>query len=119
MPDTLFPNPPVPMDFGDVKPLAHADGPSTSHEAAARHTESGDRFTNCRRAECLVRSYSGGTSAELWDIYCAWNLPKVRVLDLTELRRRLTDLKNQGRIVQGDKRRCRVAKTQAVTWEVV
>ena len=118
MPDTLFDVNPSPMDFGDVgKPLAHTDGPTTSHEAIERHTESGKRETHCDAVETLVASFSGRTSREL---ACVWpSHSTAEDIDLTELRRRLTDLLNQGRVKQGEPRKCRVAGTQAVTWEVV
>ncbi len=101
-------------DFGDVKPLAHTDGPSTSHEAVARHSESGRRATHCGQVFGIVSTWPGRTSRELES-----HAQVLYAIDLTELRRRLTDLKNQGRIVQGDQRRCRVAGTLAVVWEVV
>ncbi len=112
MPDTLFDS--APMNFGpmgDRRPLAHADGPSTSHEAVARHTESGKRATHCDLVEVYVRDNPGMTGRELFV-----NTTVHLVVDLVELRRRLTDLKNQSRIRQGKQRVCAVKRTIAVTW---
>ncbi len=123
--ETMFNTRPVPDDFGDCKPLAHTDGPATSHEAVERHTESGGRATHCYTVYQLVHEHPHRTSRELYAclrivLYCGemgGRLGKTEPdIDLTELRRRLTDLKNQGRIVQGESRKCRVAGTRAVTW---
>ena len=116
--ETMFDMQQVAADFGDCKPLAHTDGPSTSHEAVERHTKSGRRETHCQVVERLVRLHPRETSAELAERLFGFHLWGGRKIDLTELRRRLTDLKNQGRIVQGESRRCLIAQTSAVTWSI-
>ena len=65
MTDTLFDARPVPNDFGECRPLAHSDGPSTSHEAVARHTETGQRATHCGQVFGMVATWPGRTSREL------------------------------------------------------
>ena len=94
-------------------PLAHTDDPASSHEAVERHTKSGRRETHCAYVYTLVRVVPGRTSRELLQS------DATKRIDLTELRRRLTDLKNQGRIERGEQRTCRVAGTKAATWWAV
>ena len=94
-------------------PLAHTTDPSSSHEAVERHTKSGRRVTNCERVYGVVKRYPGWTAKELSYFGIAHRI------DAHELRRRLTDLKNQGRIERGEQRTCRIAGTKACTWYAV
>lgn len=90
--------------------LAHSDGPATEKLAIERHEESGRAASHNAIVLDLVRCYPNCTSRELeqWD----------GELGLTELRRRLTDLKNSKHIIQLPKRACEVAGTLAVTWRI-
>lgn len=91
--------------------LWHRTDPDTSREAAVGHAASGARETNVIRAVRLVESHPGLTSREYAEI-------APPDMDLTEVRRRLTDARNAGLIVNGDKRRCSVAGTRQMTWRV-
>jgi len=99
------------LPFG-TKPLAHTLGPDTAKKAIERHTMTGRRETHNDYVYNLVRTYPGRTSREL----CAAQADEV--VDLTELRRRLTDLKNRGSIVVGESRACRIVGTVAQTWMI-
>lgn len=94
-------------------PLAHSNDPASSHEAVERHTKSGRRWTHGETVYMLVRRCGKDTSRELAEHAAFYDI------DLTELRRRLTDLKNKGRIERGEQRICRVAGTKACTWWAV
>ena len=92
-------------------PLSHTHGPQSSHDAEARHRKSGRMESNANFVFEIVRCWPDRTSRELFMSYgCK--------LELVELRRRLTELMNNGRISQGPQRKCTVAKTLAVTWRV-
>jgi len=80
----------------------------SSVEAAERHDRSGRTQTHAEVVYAAVRECSGSTAAELCAIY--------GLFDVVEWRRRLTGLKDAGRIEQGEQRQCRVAGTLAVTW---
>jgi len=91
-----------------LRELVHSDDPQSSHDALGRATET--RATHCRAVLGVVRECPRMTSAELqrWSPF-----------DLTETRRRLTDLKNQGLVVREDGRKCRVSGKLACTWRAV
>jgi CRP-like cAMP-binding protein len=88
-------------------PAARATDPDTSHIAAAEHTASGKRGTIFAIVVVLVRARPGHTSAEL-----------ARYTDLTrhEVARRLPEGETAGAIRKGEKRRCAVNGTLAMTW---
>ncbi len=92
-------------------PLFHTNGPSTEREAIERHEALGLAECNRNIVKLLVRDFPDETSAEL--------NRRTTFLDVHEVRRRLTDLLNRGEGVQGDKRKCSVAGTLAVTWRIV
>lgn len=80
----------------------------SSVEVAERHDRSGRTQTHAEVVLAAVRECPGSTAAELRATYGHF--------DVVEWRRRLTSLKNAGRIEQGEHRACRVAGTLAVTW---
>lgn len=93
-------------------PIAHADDPVSSVEAAHEVSESGRRDNHCSIVFAVVKAHPGLTSAEI--------AHQVRhEMDLTETRRRLYDLKNAGSVVQGDVRHCTLgSRRRMVTWSV-
>ena len=81
---------------------------SVSEEAAHRHEASGDAQTNREIVLDAVIANPGKTSGELW---------RITGMDLTELRRRLNDLKNECRVIKGETRKCTVlTKSRMHTW---
>jgi hypothetical protein len=67
-------------------PIAHRNDPASSHEAADAIDRSGARGTHCGIVLDAVKAHPGLTSAELVEHVG-------HGIDLTECRRRLTDLK--------------------------
>lgn len=96
-----------PMVSGFRNPIAHTDDPSSSREAAAKAEQTGMRKRHADRVERLVAENPGETACEL-----------AAKSDLGEyqIRRRLTDLLQAGRIVRGPQRKCSVKGTTMVTW---
>jgi hypothetical protein len=97
-----------------VLSLFHLCDPDTSQEAAERHDASGNRARNAEIVYRLVLRAGGLTAIELWEE--ASPQDKARLKEPQEIRRRLTDLRDVGRVVQGLARRCRVRGTRMVTW---
>jgi hypothetical protein len=91
-------------------PLAANADPTTSHDAADRHTASGRRGAHCDRVLALVRAHPGSTSVELYEAQ------EGEGLDRHEVSRRLSDLMHAGKVRQGHKRPCRVKGVEMVTW---
>lgn len=90
-----------------VKHLYRADNPVTSKEAAESFEESGSRAEHMQIVKEAVFAHPGLTSSEL---------PKYTSLDQYQVRRRLSDLKNEHWIKQGEPRKCTVAKRRMVPW---
>lgn len=74
----------------DSIPVEHSRDPLSSFEAADRHTRSGKRATNAKQVLAYVLANPGCTSGEI-----ARGLAN---LTLSEVRRRLTDLKEAGEL---------------------
>lgn len=91
----------------DTDRLVHRDDPESSFEAIERHDASGVRGSNREAVYAFLKGREGRTSREY-----AEEMP----MDVHEVRRRLTDLLNDGLIMQGGSRKCSVANTKAVTW---
>jgi len=89
-------------------PLWHANDPPTSAEAVAQHRDAirGNRLIVMN----ALLANRGCTSAELAKYVAKDDI------DLTECRRRLTDLKNMGKAHQDKPRQCTVKHTRMVTW---
>lgn len=85
----------------------------TSLLALERHESSGNAETNRQRVLSLVQENEGSTSRE---IYEASSFRFGQMMDLTEVRRRLTDLANENRVHTGPKRRCRIRGNLQMTW---
>jgi hypothetical protein len=88
---------------------ARRSDPESSKEAAQRANASGSVKANVQRVIDLVWVKPGCTSRELAEIQNAG-------LDRYEIARRLPDAEELGAVRKGAKRKCRVARTSAVTW---
>lgn len=103
-------------------PIVHSNDPVSSQEAGERMTKSGARQRNADVVYALVAANPGSTSGELSSTYDSdprWSGASMPAINLTELRRRLTDLSHAGRVVMGATRKCRVQGTTQSTWTVV
>lgn len=89
------------------KRLVRNNSPETSREALAQHEQSGNRETHLRIVLECVRENPGLTATQLCEL-----LP----LGEYQVRRRLTDLRNQELIRRGDEVRCPIRGTLMVTW---
>ncbi len=85
----------------------------TSVIARDRHEASGNAATNRLRVAWLVGHHEGSTSSEL---FSASKMIFGEVMDLTEIRRRLTDLKAAKLIHTGPQRYCRIKGNLQLTW---
>lgn len=86
---------------------ARRTDPSTSHEAAAKIERAGRAQTNRTKCfEALLRQ-DGQTSAEV---------AVMADLDRHEAARRLPELRDAGQVRNGDKRRCAITNSFALTW---
>lgn len=92
-----------------TKTLYHRDDPATSKRAAMEHERRGERMRHVDEACDAVRMLPRRTAAEL---HCV----RFHDWELQEVRRRLTDAKNAGRLRRGPSRRCRVRGRASVTW---
>lgn len=93
-------------------PIARADNPDTSHQAAAEVTESGTRHKHAERVLELVKAQPGSTATEL--LRAQGDDPDA--LNEYQIRRRLPDLVAAGLVVHGRSRICRVRRRQMTTW---
>ena len=81
--------------------------PATSHEAAAQVERSGSAEVDRVRALQAVHQWPGSTSAELAD----------RIgMDRHAIARRLPELREAGKVENGDKRACCIKGTAQMTW---
>lgn len=95
-----------------VNPVHHTGDPASSVEAAEIVTSSGVRESHCKLVLDAMRRHPDSTSGEL-----ATHLDGI--IDLTEVRRRLTDLKADGLAEQGEVRACRARGTKMAVWRPV
>jgi len=90
-------------------PIAKNTDPASSHIAAERMDDSGARMRNVVRVSRYVRTHPGSTAAELQAL--------IGDLDVVEVQRRLSDMKNAGNAHHGPRLRyCRIAGQRVVTW---
>ena len=92
------------IDFSKASRRSH---PETSHIAESRITKTGSRQRHCDIILNTLREHNGSTSAEL-----ACYSP----LTPEQCHKRMADLIQNEYIRRGDKRICRVKKTQCCTW---
>jgi len=97
------------MHQADLFKLSHADDPASSKKAIRKHEKSGKRSTNKERVFRAVYEGPHRTANEI---------AFFTGMDSYEVRRRLSDLKNDGRVEHGKQRKCNVKQTTMVTWRV-
>lgn len=97
-----------PAPFVEAR-AANAD-PVTSHEAAARMTQSGKAAANAAVVLACLRVHPGCTSRELSELI------ESPGIDRHETARRLPDLERAGAVRKGAARVCRAGGTKVVTW---
>lgn len=96
------------MTMLQFPPVVHRDDPLSSFRAAIDHTESGVRGENVRRLLISVQTNPGLTAVDYTDL--------AQMKDDVETRRRLTDLKNQGRIFREGTVKPKGQRLQARWW---
>jgi hypothetical protein len=89
------------------KRLVHKDDPATSQDALRRVERSGKRLGHGSIVYMAVTAHPGRTSCEL--------IP-LTLLKQYQVRRRLTDLKNQGLIERKLPRQCHGCGSMESTW---
>ena len=105
--------------FGEMdsyKPKSHTSDPATSHEAARKHAESGKFARNKAVVLEMVRARPNCTATELWD--GASRNDQYILGEMQEVRRRITDLSQEGKIVCGPARACRIKGSSMLVWSV-
>ncbi len=107
----------MPDLFDFANPVVHADDPETSHAAAALMDRTGARQRHARMVLELVKQHPGMTAVELWEV--AGESLQASLGEMQEVRRRLTDLKRNGHVRDGEARVCRVRGTKQMTWKAV
>jgi transcription initiation factor IIE alpha subunit len=89
---------------------SHASDPVSSHQAGEAIESSGKAAAHRGIVLAAVKANPGLTSGEL-EALCG--------LKLYQVRRRLTDLKNDGLVEYGEQRQCKEYGTLCVTWNLV
>ena len=97
-----------------TNPTSHANDPATSREAAAAVDAKGTRQHHASIVLALVKAHPGCTAIEL----VTYQLANAKRLDEYQVRRRLTDLRAAGLVVQGEPRACRVRSSKMVVWYI-
>lgn len=96
------------MTQTQVHPARHYNDPCTSTDAAAAHREQAE--TNMRRVCDAVVRFPSRTAGELAGLLD---------MELIEVRRRLSDAKKMGLVINGEARPCRVRGNRASVWRAV
>ena len=89
-------------------PIARTNDPYTSHEAAAYQNTSGKRQSAAERCLSVVIDRPGLTAGEIGDDTGLGHIPA---------QRRLSDLKNAGKVVMGDRKQYK-GSNQSTWWPV-
>jgi hypothetical protein len=92
------------------QPLARHTDPDSSRQAAAELVKSGRHKTQKQRVYEALRRFPNCTSAEL---------AAGSGLDRFMVARRLPDLAEEGRAIQGNEKFCTVTEKNCVTWRAV
>ncbi len=95
--------------LGDLPPASRNTDPVSSHAAEQEITKSGVKQTHMDETLRLVKIWPGKTCQELVELTGG-------KYDRHQVGRRLSDLKNKGKIKQGPVRKCKVARRLCVTW---
>lgn len=101
---------PAPTLFAPVARSHRAD-PETSKDAARHMNRSGKAKSHESIVVAAVKKYPDATSGEL--------ARRIDVLDLAEVRRRLTDAERRGLVEKTGRRRCGELGSNQSTWGVV
>ena len=88
-------------------PAAHRKDPLTSFEAAEKAEKSGKAAGQRQAVLAAVKRWPGRTSAELADLMA---------VDRHMPARRLSELRDKGRIRQGQPKMCSICQYNCVTW---
>lgn len=103
-------------------PNVHTADPTSSRDADAGMRASGAMGSNRRLVYDALKASPDSTAAELLEVIHEIGLPlHIRGDELTEVRRRLSDMERDQVVVRGDVRLCRVARgihKTAVEWRV-
>lgn len=112
--------------YGDVKPreanpIVHRNDPSPSLEAAQRITRSGIRQRNADIVLSILRRAHRNrldcTACEIWGLL-ATPQERQQLVELQEVRRRLTDLQHDGKVIATGERIGRVRSSKQTTWSL-
>ena len=103
------------FDMGNP-PATHATDPESSRVAEQRHTECGRRDAHSKLVLKMVKNFPARTAVELWEF--ADEAQKKALVELQEVRRRLTDLAARGLVVQCGEKICSVRGSLQVMWVV-
>lgn len=97
----------------DPRTLARADDPETSKESARDLVESGAAAGMMETALKYVRRLPNSTAKEL-----DWEFAHDTGKNYTDgpIRKRLNDLKKNGKVEQGEKRKCKITGKKSITW---
>lgn len=87
--------------------LSRNTDPETSHIAADRHERAGNANSNRQKCISVLIEYPGVTAAEL---------AEHARMERHEASRRLPELRQAGKVFNGQKRLCRVNSTLQLTW---
>lgn len=90
-----------------VTPLARKTDPSTSHDAAREHKESGNADRSAAKVLDAVNRFPGLTAVEL---------AERAGLDRYEVSRRLSDLRGKQLVRNGEERPCAIKGSRMTTW---
>lgn len=97
----------VQLDLFSDQPIARNSDPQTSHQAAREITASGKRASQQHQCLEAMKFWPGKTSAEL---------ASLMGVDRYMVARRLPELRDANKVVNGMARRCRVTGKRAMTW---
>lgn len=92
-------------------PNVHADGPASEREAAEKSAHTRQR--NCDIVLAIIRRNPSSTCDELWA--AATEDERGLMKEMMTVRRRVVDLKAEGRIVADGMRECRVKGNRMMT----
>lgn len=114
--DCLDPSPTL-ASLGYMVPNVHRNDGASSSLAAESMERSGKRQRHAEIVLALVAQFPGCTAVELWDHTSAET--RAELVEMQEVRRRLTDLQAAELVVQGDERLCRVRCSKMGTWFLI
>lgn len=96
--------------MSELRKLSHSHDPATSPKAVRDLNDSGGRAIHAKIVYDMVEAHPFSTAPEI---------QKHTGLDEYQVRRRLTDLKNQGKVQRGQTRTCSIKGSSMTTWTSV